>query len=62
MLTGNVQSASRKGSAIRVMNWDRIGILGVLDISLDKKGCCSVRIANNIGLEKGSLIQYKTIS
>ena len=38
------------------MNIESIGILGVLIISLDKKGHCFVGITKNRGLEKVSLI------
>ena len=45
-----MQSTSIKGSAIGVKNEESTGVLGVLGITLDKKGHGSVRIAKNGGL------------
>ena len=57
-----MQVANREGSVIGVMNIDSIGIWGVLGICLYKRGHGYIRIVNNIGLGKVSLIHYKMIS
>ena len=57
-----MQSTSKNGSAIGVINVESISILDVLGISLKKKNHRSVKIAKNRGLEKVSLIQHKMIS
>ena len=44
-----------------MMNVENPSILIVSGISLDKKSHVFIRIANNRGLEKGSLIQHKMI-
>ena len=44
------------------MNIESTGNLGASVISLNKKGNGSDKIANNKGLEKGSLVQHKMIS